>query len=50
MIDSVASQDKQQLDDDLDAYMCRTGNAYPKTIMFYSMAGSRPKPSMTLYM
>ena len=56
IIDSVALQEQQKLDDDLSADMCRTdpgssssGKA-SKTIMFYSIGWSRPTPSMALYM
>ena len=56
IIDSVALQEQQKLDDDLSADMCRTdpgssssGKA-SKTIMFYSIGRSHPTPSMALYM
>ena len=54
--DPVTLQEKQELDVDLGADICRTGPASASsgnasnTIMFYSLAGSRPRPSMTLYM
>ena len=57
MIDSVALQEKQKLEDYLSADMfysigepsSNSGNAR-KSIIFYSIGWTRPTPSMALYM